>query len=30
MDAAGKFEHRFKTAVEKNFDQSVDAYDRFE
>jgi ubiquinone/menaquinone biosynthesis C-methylase UbiE len=25
-----EFGHRFKTAVEKNFDQSADAYDRFE
>ncbi|MGE5285397.1 MAG: class I SAM-dependent methyltransferase [Actinomycetota bacterium] len=30
MRDAGKFEHRFKAAVEKNFDQSADAYDRFE
>ncbi|HEX9850090.1 class I SAM-dependent methyltransferase [Candidatus Deferrimicrobium sp.] len=30
MDGEGKFEHRFKAAVEKNFDQSADAYDRFE
>ena len=30
MDASREFEHRFKTTVEKNFDQSADAYDRFE
>jgi ubiquinone/menaquinone biosynthesis C-methylase UbiE len=30
MDDEVKFENRFKTAVEKNFDQSADAYDRFE
>jgi ubiquinone/menaquinone biosynthesis C-methylase UbiE len=30
MDDAREFENRFKTAVEKNFDQSADAYDRFE
>jgi cyclopropane-fatty-acyl-phospholipid synthase len=30
MDEARKFDHRFKAAVEKNFDQSADAYDRFE
>ncbi len=30
MGNAREFEHRFKTAVEKNFDQSADAYDRFE
>ena len=30
MDDAREFEHRFKAAVEKNFDQSADAYDRFE
>ena len=30
MDASKEFGHRFKTAVEKNFDQSADAYDRFE
>ena len=30
MDVERGFEHRFKTAVEKNFDQSADAYDRFE
>jgi cyclopropane-fatty-acyl-phospholipid synthase len=30
MNEAGEFGHRFKTAVEKNFDQSADAYDRFE
>ena len=30
MDDAREFEHRFKMAVEKNFDQSADAYDCFE
>jgi len=30
MDTPREFEHRFKAAVEKNFDQSVDVYDRFE
>lgn len=30
MGFAGEFGHRFKSAVEKNFDQSADAYDRFE
>lgn len=30
MDDERGFEHRFKTAVEKNFDQSADAYDSFE
>ena len=30
MGASREFEHRFKAAVEKNFDQSADAYDRFE
>ena len=30
MTSAREFGHRFKTAVEKNFDQSADAYDRFE
>jgi len=30
MNAAREFEKRFKTAVEKNFDQSADAYDHFE
>ena len=30
MNAAGQFGHRFKAAVEKNFDESADAYDRFE
>ena len=30
MNTTGEFGHRFKTAVEKNFDQSADAYDRFE
>jgi len=30
MNASGEFGRRFKTAVEKNFDQSADAYDRFE
>jgi len=30
MGASRDFEHRFKAAVEKNFDQSADAYDRFE
>jgi cyclopropane-fatty-acyl-phospholipid synthase len=30
MNEAGEFGHRFKTAVEKNFDQSADAYDHFE
>jgi len=30
MDTEREFERRFKTAVEKNFDQSADAYDRFE
>jgi cyclopropane-fatty-acyl-phospholipid synthase len=30
MGVAGEFDNRFKTAVEKNFDQSADAYDRFE
>jgi ubiquinone/menaquinone biosynthesis C-methylase UbiE len=30
MRDAMKFERRFKAAVEKNFDQSADAYDRFE
>jgi cyclopropane-fatty-acyl-phospholipid synthase len=30
MRAGRKFDHRFKAAVEKNFDQSADVYDRFE
>ena len=30
MSDPKEFGHRFKTAVEKNFDQSADAYDRFE
>ena len=30
MDSSREYEHRFKTAVEKNFDQSADAYDQFE
>ncbi|HWS14926.1 MAG TPA: class I SAM-dependent methyltransferase [Candidatus Methylomirabilis sp.] len=30
MTGAREFEHRFKAAVEKNFDLSADAYDRFE
>jgi ubiquinone/menaquinone biosynthesis C-methylase UbiE len=30
MDPTKDFEQRFKAAVEKNFDQSADAYDRFE
>ena len=30
MGAARGFDQRFKRAVEKNFDQSADAYDRFE
>jgi len=30
MNDQREFDHRFKTAVEKNFDQSADAYDRFE
>jgi len=30
MGVNGEFDHRFKTAVEKNFDQSADAYDHFE
>ena len=30
MDASREYEHRFKAAVEKNFDQSADAYDHFE
>jgi ubiquinone/menaquinone biosynthesis C-methylase UbiE len=30
MDAAMEFQQRFKTAVEKNFDQSADIYDLFE
>lgn len=30
MSGPKEFGHRFKTAVEKNFDQSADAYDRFE
>jgi len=30
MNTDRGFAHRFKTAVEKNFDQSADAYDRFE
>lgn len=30
MDAGREFEQRFKSAVEKNFDQSADVYDRFE
>jgi ubiquinone/menaquinone biosynthesis C-methylase UbiE len=30
MEVGKEFKHRFKTAVEKNFDQSADAYDRFE
>jgi len=30
MNAPGQFGHRFKAAVEKNFDESADAYDRFE
>lgn len=30
MDSTVEFKYRFKSAVEKNFDQSADAYDRFE
>ena len=30
MNAPGQFGLRFKAAVEKNFDESADAYDRFE
>ena len=30
MDSTREFDHRFKAAVVKNFDQSADAYDRFE
>jgi len=30
MGVTREFEHRFKAAVEKNFDQSADAYDHFE
>ena len=30
MDSEREFQHRFKSAVEKNFDQSADAYDHFE
>ncbi len=30
MDPGRDFNHRFKAAVEKNFDQSADAYDHFE
>jgi cyclopropane-fatty-acyl-phospholipid synthase len=30
MDGTREYERRFKKAVEKNFDQSADAYDRFE
>ena len=30
MESSREFENRFKAAVEKNFDQSADAYDRFE
>jgi len=30
MGDSMEFDHRFKTAVEKNFDQSADAYDHFE
>ena len=30
MGSPREFEHRFKAAVEKNFDQSADAYDHFE
>lgn len=30
MRSGRKFDHRFKEAVEKNFDQSADVYDRFE
>jgi ubiquinone/menaquinone biosynthesis C-methylase UbiE len=30
MDPTKEFEHRFKAAVERNFDQSADAYDHFE
>jgi cyclopropane-fatty-acyl-phospholipid synthase len=30
MDTEMEFKHRFKSAVEKNFDQSADAYDHFE
>ena len=30
MDGPREYEHRFKAAVERNFDQSADAYDRFE
>lgn len=30
MNSETELGHRFKTAVEKNFDQSADAYDRFE
>jgi len=30
MSASREFEQRFKAAVEKNFDQSADAYDHFE
>ena len=30
MNASGQLGHRFKAAVEKNFDESAEAYDRFE
>jgi cyclopropane-fatty-acyl-phospholipid synthase len=30
MDGTREFKHRFKAAIEKNFDQSADAYDHFE
>jgi ubiquinone/menaquinone biosynthesis C-methylase UbiE len=30
MGSGGRFDQRFKAAVEKNFDQSADTYDRFE
>ncbi|MBE0605747.1 MAG: class I SAM-dependent methyltransferase [Deltaproteobacteria bacterium] len=30
MDTEKEFKHRFKSSVEKNFDQSADAYDHFE
>ena len=30
MESRKEFDHSFKAAVEKNFDQSADAYDRFE
>jgi len=30
MESTREFGHRFKAAVEKNFDQSADAYDHFE